>query len=249
MSNHPVVLITGAAKRIGAATVKLLHKHNCNIIIHCRNSTDDAQKLCDELNTQRDNSAIFFNCPLDDIKQLQSKALKACEQWGRLDYLLNNASSFYPKEVAETTEDDWNTLIDSNVKGAFFLSQCLEPLLKESQGAVVNIVDIYAETPLEGHTAYCIAKSGLAMLTKSLAKEFAPDVRVNGVSPGAILWPETGGVETMSDSAKQQLLEKVPLRRAGEANDIANTVKFLLMNAPYITGQIIAVDGGRSLHI
>jgi pteridine reductase len=244
--NNPVALITGAAQRIGACTARRLHAAGYNIVIHYRSSNREALALAESLNQLRADSAITLACPLDDVSGLQQLATQAVQHWGRLDALINNASSFYPTPVGSASENDWNALIDSNVKGAFFLSQALAPAIAEQRGAIINIVDIHAQKPLKEHTLYCIAKAGLAMLTQSLAKELAPAIRVNGVSPGAILWPEAGGEESLSAEQKAGIVERIPLERAGEPDDIARTIEFLLAQN-YITGQIIAVDGGRSL--
>lgn len=240
-----VVLITGAAQRIGAETAKLLHSLNFNIIIHYRGSHDAAESLCQQLNHQRAKSAASLQadlCSSDDVKQL---AVAAKSIWGRIDVLINNASSFYPTAIAEATENDWHALIDSNLKGPFFLTQALADSLRKQQGCVINIVDIHSEKPLRDHSIYSIAKAGVAMMTKSLAKELAPDIRVNGVSPGAILWPQ----QEMAPQQKTAILDKIPLARTGDPGDIARTIAFLIDQAPYISGQIIAVDGGRSLNM
>ncbi|MGK0498441.1 MAG: pteridine reductase [Oceanicoccus sp.] len=238
-------LITGAAQRIGAEIARRLHQQDCNVIIHYRGSADAAKKLAAALNQQRNGSAQCLQADLsnmDDVKRLAKQAL-AC--FGQIDVLVNNASSFYPTAFQQASEDDWSALIDSNVKGPFFLSQYLSDSLKKQQGCIINLVDIHSEKPLREHSIYCMAKAAVAMMTQSLAKELAPEVRVNGVSPGAILWPE----QEMNNKQKESVLEKVPMQRTGEASDIAKTVAFLVNDAPYITGQIIAVDGGRSLNL
>ena len=242
----PVALVTGSAQRIGATIIKTLHAAGYNTVIHYRHSQAPAEALTAALNAQRANSAVCIAADLNDIHAIQQLAQQSCEVWGNLDALVNSASSFYPTPVGNTTDHQWNDLINSNMKAPFFLAQALATALAEQQGAIINIADIYAEKPLANHTIYCMAKAGNAMLTKSLANELAPHVRVNGVAPGAILWPEQGGA--VQPSAQEKLLEKIPLARTGLPEDIANTVLFLLRDAPYITGQIIAVDGGRSIH-
>lgn len=243
---HPVALVTGSAQRIGAETVKRLHNESYSIILHYRNSSAAAEKLMAELNVIRSDSAKMFQADLNDFNDIQQLSKSALDAFGRVDLLVNNASSFYPTEVGTVDEAIWHDLMSSNLKAPFFLSQALAPALKASNGAIINLIDIHADRPLKVHPVYCMAKAGLAMMTKSLAKELGPNVRVNGVAPGAILWPEQSG--EMSDADKVAILERVPLGRAGEPADIANTIVFLATKAPYISGQIIAVDGGRSMH-
>lgn len=242
----PVALITGGGQRIGAVICQTLHKQGFNIVIHYHQSQLEATQLCDSLNQLRSNSATALNAQLDDNSSLQQLITHTLSQWGRLDALINNASSFYPTPIASATAQDWDTLINSNVKGAFFLCQAASPALAEQQGCIVNIIDIHAQRPLKQHSIYCIAKAGLNMLTQSLAKELAP-IRVNGIAPGAILWPEQQGKESLSNHDKENILDKIPLGRAGSPADIASAVVFLVTQAPYITGQILAIDGGRSL--
>lgn len=243
---HPVALVTGSAQRIGAAIVQTLHAAGYNTVIHYRHSRKEAETLAAELNALRKHSAVCVAADLSDIDAINGLAESALEPWGRVDALVNSASSFYPTPVGTATEQQWNELIDSNMKAPFFLAQALAPALEKHHGAIVNIADIYAEKPLARHTVYCMAKAGNVMLTQSLARELAPLVRVNGVAPGAILWPEQGGA--MEQSAQEKLLQKIPQGRTGLPQDIANTVLFLLRDAPYITGQIIKVDGGRSIN-
>lgn len=238
-----VALITGAARRIGAAIAATLHDSGANVAIHYRGSADSARELAARLNDERDASAETFQAELNETAKLGS-LVAAVHAWhGRLDILVNNASSFYPTPPGEITESDWDDLIGSNLKAPLFLSQAALPHLRAARGVIVNMVDIHAQRPLKNHTVYGPAKAGLAMLTRSLAKDLAPDVRVNGVAPGAILWPEDG----MSDAVKQSVLRQVPLARAGDPADIAGCVLYLVRDADYVTGQIIAVDGGRSI--
>ena len=236
-------LITGAGRRIGACIARTLHEHGMNIAIHYRGSTQDADALAAELNAARGNSAITVQADLLDTPRLLQLVDEVVAQTGRLDLLLNNASSFYPTPLDEVTEDNWDDLLGTNLKAPLFLAQAAAPHLKQSNGNIINIVDIHAQRPLGNHPVYGPAKAGLAMLTRSLAKDLAPDVRVNGVSPGAILWPEDG----MPKKTEQAIIKQVPLKRTGEPADIAKTILFLVKDAPYITGQIIAVDGGRSI--
>jgi pteridine reductase len=238
-----VALITGAARRIGAAIAKKLHAEGANIVIHYRHSAQDALQLCEALNTLRNNSATVISADLSDIDAVTALAQKSVDVWGRLDALINNASSFYPTSIGQSSPEQWQDLFDSNLKAPFFLAQALAAELKNNQGCIINMADIHADRPLKEHTIYCCAKAGNTMLTKSLARELAPEVRVNGIAPGAIMWPE----ETLSSSAKNEIVERTALKRAGCESDIADTVNFLVNHAPYITGQILPVDGGRTL--
>ncbi len=241
--NGKVVLVTGAARRIGAAIVTRLHAKGADVAIHYRSSSQDADNLADRLNRERTDSAATFRADLLDMEQI-SPLIEEVRAWrGRLDALVNNASTFYPTPVGSITEDHWLDLMGSNLKAPLFLSQAAAPELAKHNGAIVNIVDIHSQRPLRNHAVYGPAKAGLAMLTRSLAKDLAPQIRVNGVSPGAILWPEDG----MSDAAQHSILRQVPLQRPGEPDDIAGCVSYLLCDAGYVTGQIIAVDGGRSV--
>lgn len=236
-------LITGAAKRIGASIARTLHQAGANVAIHYRGSEQPAAQLAAELNRQRENSARIVQADLCDIDALPAMIDTVCEFAGRLDILVNNASSFYPTPIGNITTADWDDLIGTNLKAPLFLSQAAVPHLRKTNGVIINMIDIHAERPLRHHTIYGPAKAGLAMLTRSLARDLAPDVRVNGVAPGAILWPE----DDMSDKVKDSILAQVPLKRAGEPADIADCILYLVRDASYITGQIIAVDGGRSI--
>ncbi len=243
-----VALVTGAARRIGATTVRMLHQHGATVVIHYRNSEKDADKLCAELNKLRSDSCYIQQAELDEIASLEKMIEDVVTKVGRLDILINNASSFFPTKVGEIKEADWDNLFSSNLKAPLFLSQAAAPYLEKSQGCIINMVDIHAERPLAEHPVYCAAKAGLLMLTKSLAKELGPHVRVNGVSPGAILWPETDGEGAEVTLEHQALLDKTSLKREGSPDDIAKAILFLICNAPYITGHIIPVDGGRLLN-
>jgi len=238
-----VVLVTGAARRIGAAIVTRLHQNGARVAIHYRGSAQEAEHLAATLNEQRPDSARAFQADLLDLPGIRSLVASVIDWGGRLDGLINNASTFYPTPVGEITDENWSDLVGSNFKAPLFLSQEAVPHLRETSGAIVNIVDIHAQRPLRDHTVYGPAKAALAMLTRSLAKDLAPEIRVNGVSPGAILWPQDGMTETTQDS----ILRQVPMQRAGTPDDIAGCVLFLLADASYVTGQIIAVDGGRSI--
>ena len=245
-----VALITGAAKRIGAEIARQLHQNNFNVVIHYHQSQKAAQTLVDELNEQRKNSAICVAADLNELAQVNSLADQAQQQWQRLDLLVNNASSFYPTPIGETSEQDWNQLINSNLKAPFFLAQALSGALGVARGCIINIADIYADRPLKKHSVYSIAKAGNVMLTKTLAQELAPLVRVNGIAPGAILWPGDShkkSEDKLSDDNKEKMLAKIPLQQRGHEQDIAQAILFLVNSAPYITGQIITVDGGRSI--
>ncbi len=246
-----VALVTGSARRIGAVTVRTLHQQGATVIVHYRNSADDANALCDELNALRKDSCIIQQAELSDVISLKTMIDNIISESGRLDILINNASSFYPTVIGEIKESDWDKLMGSNLKAPLFLSQAAAPYLKKTQGCIINMVDIHSVRPLREHPVYCAAKAGLAMLTKSLAKELGPDIRVNGVSPGAILWPETDEAENDSPeilAQHQSILDKTSLKRSGSAEDIANAILFLLTQADYITGHIIPVDGGRLLN-
>lgn len=242
LDNH-VALITGAARRIGAAIARTLHAQGADVAIHYRGSEAAANAVAADLNAMRADSAATFAADLNDLASL-NHLLDDVRAWrSRLDILVNNASRFYPTPVGEITEDQWDDLIGANLKAPLFLSQAALPALREASGVIINIVDVHSQRPLRNHPVYGPAKAGLAMLTRSLAKDLAPEVRVNGVSPGAILWPENG----MSSATKDAILDQVPLGRPGTPEDIANAVLFLAKDADYVTGQIIAIDGGRSI--
>jgi pteridine reductase len=244
------VLITGSAKRVGAVTAETLHQAGYNVIIHCRMSRQDADNLAEKLNKLRPNSARVVQADLNDETVYNHLIEQAYQCWGRLDVLINNASSFYPTPVGSITLADWDNLINSNMKAPLFLSQAALPYLRETQGNIINMIDIHAQRPMKDHPVYCAAKAGLSMLTMSLAKDLGPEVRVNGIAPGAILWPLSDGKKAdMAEHTKNLIIERTSLKRPGEPIDIAKTILFLIRDADYITGQIIAVDGGRSLNI
>ena len=236
-------LVTGSARRVGAAIASKLHGSGADVAVHYRGSEQEANDLCRKLNATRPDSAQAFQADLASLDELHSLADAVLGWHGKVDILVNNASTFYPTPLGSITEDDWQDLVGSNLKAPLFLSQALSSSLKESQGCIVNIVDIHASRPLRDHSVYGSAKAGLAMLTRSLAKDLAPDVRVNGVAPGAILWPEDG----MSEETQALIVGQIPLARQGTPDDIARAVLFLAGDAPYVTGQILTIDGGRSI--
>jgi len=240
-----VALITGGSKRIGAVTTRELHQAGYNVVIHCRLSRQAADDLAKELNSIRSDSANVIQGDLNNETIYDSLIDQAYQFWKRLDVLVNNASSFYPTPVGSITLNDWDNLINSNMRAPLFLAQAAAPHLKHTQGCIINMIDVHAQRPMKGHPVYCAAKAGLQMITLSLAKELGPEIRVNGVAPGAILWPEND----MSEHTKNLILERTSLKRPGQPIDIAKTILFLAKDADYITGQIIAVDGGRTLNI
>jgi pteridine reductase len=245
MSSRKTALVTGAAARIGAETARVLHGRGCDVLVHCNSKRDEAEALVAELNRARPDSAHVAQADLSSQTGVDALAAACRAVFARLDVLVNNASRFYPNEVGDTRPWQWDDLISSNLRGPYFLTEALLPELRTAGGCVINIVDIHAERPMPRHAVYNISKAGLAMMTRTLARELGPAVRVNGVSPGAILWPENG----MDDAAKQAILDRTALGRVGDASDIASAVACLALDAPYVTGQILAVDGGRSLNM
>jgi pteridine reductase len=238
-----VALVTGAAQRIGAEIVRLLHHAGMDILLHYRSSRESAKRLQRELTARRPDSVNLVQADLLDMAALGG-LIHQTETWrGRLDLLVNNASSFYATPLASAGEAEWENLMGTNLKAPFFLSKAAAPLLRASQGSIVNLLDIHAERPLANYPIYSVAKAGNAMLVKSLARELGPEIRVNGVAPGAILWPN----EELAEATKTEIISRTALKRAGTPGDIARTVLFLAQNANYISGQIIAVDGGRSV--
>ena len=244
-----VCLLTGASKRLGACTARKFHDEGFNVIIHYNSSSAAADALTSQLNTLRAGSACSLQADLTDHDQAQTLGPRALNCYRRLDVLVNNASAFYPTPLAQCNDEAWDELIDSNLRAAFFLTQRLAPELERREGSIVNMTDTHADNPLKGFPIYSIAKAGVKAMTKSLAKELAPRVRVNGVSPGAILWPPS--LEDESDPkvmlARQKMLDTIPLRTLGEPQNIADTVFFLANDACYVTGQTVRVDGGRYL--
>lgn len=245
MSSRKTALVTGAAARIGAAISSELHRRGCDVALHFNSNEPDAQQLAGRLNRERSGSAFTVQADLSDAASVAALAVQVSSHWDSLSVLVNNASRFYPTPVGETRAWQWADLIDSNLRGPYFLVQALLEPLRTAGGSVVNILDVHAERPLRGHAVYCASKAGLAMMTRALARDLGPAVRVNGVSPGAILWPENEpGI-----AEKKAILDRSVLGRLGEAADIASAVGYLALDAPYVTGQILAVDGGRSLNM
>jgi len=238
-----VALITGGAQRIGAEIAKTLHEMGFDLALHYRHSKSAAEQLKYELELNRAKSVILLQADLLNMQSLKPLVEGVIAHYGQLDVLVNNASSFYPTPVESATEEQWNDLMGSNLKAPFFLAQAAAPYLKQQHGCIVNLVDIHAKRPLKEHPIYAMAKAGNAMMVKTLARELGPEIRVNGVAPGAILWPEEG----MTDDVQAEILSRTALKRPGEPSDIARTLAFLVSDAPYITGQIISVDGGRSI--
>jgi pteridine reductase len=243
----PVVLVTGAARRVGAAIARRLHGAGARVVLHYRHSQAEADALAAALNAERANSAMTVQASLNDPQALQSLVATTLAHFGRLDGLVNNASSFFRTPFGEIDEQGWDDLMGSNLKGPLFLSQAAAGALKASGGGIVNITDIHASQPDRGYATYTAAKAGLLGLTRALAVELAPQVRVNAVAPGVVEWPEGG--EQLSEPVRRAIVDSTLLKRPGTPEDIARTVQFLLFDAPYITGQVIHVDGGRSAHL
>jgi pteridine reductase len=241
---NPVVLINGIAHRLGACIARHLHHQDYRVIIHYHSSAEGARKLVDEFNQIRANSADMLQANLSVSEEIVNLSQQAIQCFGQLDLLVNNASRFFPTPIGEVTLTQWENLVNTNLRAPFFLAQALHPELKRTHGCVINITDVYGHRPLEDHPVYSMTKAGLIMLTKSLSKEMGPEVRVNAVSPGAIIWPDSD----LSENRKSEILDSTSLQRIGGPDDIAETVAFLA-KADYVTGQVIAVDGGRLIHI
>jgi len=237
-----VALITGAARRVGAAITRKLHAAGANIVLHYRSSADDAEAISKALNEIRPNSVVIVEADLLDVGQLQALPEIATSNFGSLDILVNNASTFYPTPVGDITEIDWHDLMGTNLKAPLFLSQAASPALRISNGLIVNIADIHGQQPLARHTVYSLAKAGVIMLTKSLARELGPSIRVNAIAPGPVMWPEDG----MDKALQAKIIDRTALKRGGAPDDVARAALFFATEAPYVTGQILAVDGGRS---
>lgn len=242
-----VILVTGGGKRVGAAICRRLHAAGATIALHYRSSAQEALALQDELNARRENSAAAFSADLLDLAALQALVNQVIARFGQLDALVNNASSFYATPLVAVDEAQWNDLSGTNLRAPLFLAQAAADELRRQHGCIVNIVDIHAERPMHGHLLYSVAKAGLVALTRGLAQEMAPQVRVNAVAPGVILWPENDLWE--DETQRRKIVAHTLLKREGEPDDIARTVAFLIQDAPYITGQVISVDGGRSINI
>ena len=243
------VLITGAARRVGRAIALELHAAGANVLLHYRKAADDARALAGELNAQRPGSAFCQAADLLDLGALSALVDVTLEQFGRLDALVNNASSFFATPLGQIDLAAWDDLIGSNLRAPLFLTQAAAPHLRATRGAVVNITDIHAERPLATYPLYCAAKAGLLGLTRALAIELAPEVRVNAVAPGPILWPDADAPGRFAPQAQEHIIAHTLLKREGRPDDIARTVRFLLDDAPYVAGQVINVDGGRSAHL
>jgi len=245
--DHKTILISGGAKRVGAAICRMLHCSGANVMIHYRNSKIEAEQLCNELNQLRPNSAASCYADLNDVTQIQILAESTLQRFGKVDVLINNASTYYATKLGTIDETQWHELMDSNLKAPLFLSQALAESLTQQHGCIINIADMHVEKPKKNYIVYSLAKAGLMTLTKSLARELAPNVRVNTVAPGPILWPENNS--DFDDSYKQKVISETLLNKIGSPEDIAKAVRFLVYDAPFVTGQLIAVDGGRSLNI
>ncbi|MGN6227991.1 MAG: pteridine reductase [Dyella sp.] len=242
---RPVALITGAGRRVGAVIARTLHGAGYDLALHYRHSADAAQSLADELEQQRADSTTLVHAELAELDALPGLVGSVLARFGRLDALVNNASAFYPTPVGSATPAQWNELFASNAQAPFFLAQAATPALRRAGGAIVNLVDIYAERPLANHPIYCMAKAALLAMTRALALDLGPQMRVNAVAPGAVMWPSEG----KSYDDKQAMLERTPLKRAGAPEDVASAVLWLLRDAPFVTGQVIRVDGGRTLSV
>ncbi|MCX7059102.1 MAG: pteridine reductase [Proteobacteria bacterium] len=237
------VLITGGARRLGAAMARTLHGAGCRVMIHHRDSAAAAQALVDELNSLRAGSAASVAADLNDLAVLPGIVAATISAFGRLDVLVNNASTFYPTPIGEITAAQFDDLLGSNLRAPLFLSQAAAPALRQHGGLILNMVDIHAFRPLKRHPVYSAAKAGLAMLTQSLARELAPEIRVNGIAPGPVMWPEG----EMDADLQARIIERTALKRIGSADDIARAALFFVRDAPYVTGQILPVDGGRTV--
>ncbi|CAG0999503.1 glucose 1-dehydrogenase [Methylophilaceae bacterium] len=244
---NKVILITGGAKRVGAAICRLLHEDGANLMIHYRRSVHEARALQAELNLKRPNSAAIIHGDLLNLAVLPKLVQETVNHFGHLDVLINNASSYYATELGEIGDDQWQDLIGSNLKAPLFLSQAAASELAKTKGCIVNITDMHVERPKKGYVVYSVAKAGLVTLTKSLAHEMAPDVRVNAVAPGPVMWPEDN--PQFDEVYRKRVISQTLLKRIGEGDDVAKAVRFLIQDAPFMTGQVIAVDGGRSLNL
>lgn len=242
----PVMIVTGAARRVGAAIARALHATGADVVLHYRSSAQEAQTLAAGLNALRADSAFALAADLGRDSEPERLIDEVVARRGRIDALVNNASSFFPTPLGSIDRAAWDDLIGSNLKGPLFLSQAAAPFLKASRGAIVNLIDIHAERPLSGYPLYCAAKAGLLGLTRALALELAPQVRVNGIAPGPVAWPEDARI---SPEERAAIIGHTLLKREGDPADIAACVRFLILDAPYVTGQILAVDGGRSAHL
>lgn len=242
---RPLALVTGGGKRVGAVIARTLHAAGYDLALHCRHSVAEAEALAVELERRRADSTVVLQADLSDPDAPAALVDTLLAQAGRLDALVNNASAFFPTPVGSATLAQWDELFASNARAPFFLAQAAAPALRAARGAIVNLVDIYAERALADHPIYCMAKAALAAMTRALALDLAPEVRVNGVAPGAVLWPGDG--KPYAD--QEALLARTPLRRSGSPEDVAGAVLWLVRDAPFVTGQVLAVDGGRVLSV
>jgi pteridine reductase len=245
--NKKVILITGGAKRVGAAICRQLHAEGADLMIHYRSSAHEARALQAELNLQRSHSVAIIQADLLEINGLPNLVAETIQQFGQLDVLINNASSYYPTEIGQIDETKWLDLVGSNLKAPLFLSQAAAQELRKNHGCIINITDMHVERPKKGYVVYSVAKAGLVTLTKSLAHELSPEVRVNAVAPGPVQWPDNN--PQFDEVYRQRVINQTLLKRIGEPEDIAKAVKFLIYDAPFITGHVLAVDGGRSLNL
>ena len=237
------VLVTGGAKRLGAAIARRLHAAGASVVIHCRDSVDEARHIVDDLNDARAGSADVVTCDLLNVAALPHLMTSAIDRFGRLDMLVNNASSFYPTPVGTIDAAHFEDLVGTNLRAPLFLAQAAAPALRATQGLILNMADIHGQRPLSQHAVYSAAKAGLIMLTRSLARELGPEIRVNAIAPGPVLWPEHG----LDSALQDQIVQQTALKRAGSPDDIANAAYFFAAEAPYVTGQVLAIDGGRSV--
>jgi pteridine reductase len=244
---NKVVLITGGAKRVGATICRELHSHGANLMIHYNTSKQEAKALQAELNLQRPDSVSIIQGDLLNMAIASSLVSETIKHFGQLDILINNASTYQPTEIGNINEENWHDLVGSNLKAPMFLAQAAAPILKKQHGCIINITDMHIEHPKKGYVIYSVAKAGLVTLTKSLAQELSPKVRVNAVAPGPVLWPENN--PQFDEVYRQRVISQTLLKRVGEPTDIAKAVKFLAADAPFITGHVLTVDGGRSLNL
>jgi pteridine reductase len=242
-----VVLITGGAKRVGAAICRELHAHGAKLMVHYKTSVNEARALQAELNLVRANSVAIIQGDLHNMAALPNLVNETVKHFGKLDVLINNASTYFPTEIGQINEENWQDLMGSNLKAPVFLTQAAAPQLRKQLGCIVNITDMHIERPKKGYIVYSVAKAGLVTLTKSLAHELGPEVRVNAVAPGPVQWPENN--PQFDEVYRQRVINQTLLKRVGEPEDVAKAVKFLVYDAPFITGHVLAVDGGRSLNL
>ncbi len=247
LKDNKVVLITGGAKRVGAAICRELHANGAKLMIHYKSSLTEARALQAELNLQRANSVAIIQGDLLNIAVLPSLVAETIKHFGKLDVLINNASTYYPTEIGNINEENWHDLMGSNLKAPMFLAQAAAAELKKNHGCIINITDMHIERPKKGYVVYSVAKAGLVTLTKSLAHELSPEVRVNAVAPGPVQWPENN--PQFDEVYRQRVISQTLLKQIGTPQDIAKAVKFLVADAPFITGHVLAVDGGRSLNL